>query len=287
MENNKIENSTQEAQVLQPHKKRGIIRKTVKKIYDFFSKPIPLMVLNGVLIAIIVFLNFNFQAFCNPTPWAIVVIAICFTNTILYPILEKTKFAPLASFINGVSLCLFIYCTIFFGLEWTIFGFIMIIVGIGLPILIPYFFIIQLIWKNIFRPKVKKLRYYFFASIIICMVIVVYIGQEYKKAMYSLEKCKETNFQEIDRNFMTEKILGMHFIYHMSYCPYDGWRPPKHEPIVVIGMWLDNTRSNPLEGMDLKTRLELYKKFFPDHKYKFDCACGKYGGAYHNDDLWK
>ena len=39
--------------------------------------------------------------------------------------------------------------------------------------------------------------------------------------------------------------------------------------------------------MDLKTRLELYKKFFPDKKYKFDCACGKYGGAYHNDDLWK
>ena len=68
------------------------------------------------------------------------------------------------------------------------------------------------------------------------------------------------------------KILGMHFIYHTRFCEFDGWRPPKHEPIMVIGMWLNN-RLDPLE-VDLKTRLELYKKFFPDKKYKFDCSDG-------------
>ena len=263
-----------------------MIKKIIKKIYVFFSKPLRLMVLNGILIAIAIYTNFNYQAFCNPTPWAIVIIAICLTNTILYPILEKTKLAPLTSFINGISLCLFIYCVIFIG-EWNFSGLLVLFIGIiGLALYIPHFFVTQLIWKNIYKQSIKSLRYYFRASIILCIGIVIYIGQDYRKAVHSIERCIETNYQELDRNFMTEKILGMHFIYHTSYCPYDGWRPPKHEPILVIGRWL-NLCADPLHGMDLKKRLELYKKFFPNHKYKFDCACGKYGGAYHSDDLWK
>ena len=246
----------------------------IKKIYRFFSKPIPLMVLNGVLIAIAIFINSIYQVFCNPTPWANVVIAICLINTILYPILEKTKLAPLISFISGVSLCLFIYCVIFIG-SWNFFGPFVLMIGIvGLTLYIPHFFVIQLILRNIIRPKVKILRYSFWASIVICIGIVIYIGQDYKKAVHSLEKCKTSNYQELDRNFMTEKMLGMHFIYHTSFCPYDGWRPPIHEPILVIGRWF-NLCADPLHGMDLKERLELYKKFFPDHQYKFDCSCGK------------
>jgi len=85
---------------------------------------------------------------------------------------------------------------------------------------------------------------------------------------------------------MTEKILGMHFIYHTRFCEFDGWRPPKHEPILVIGMWL-NGREEPLK-VDLKKRIELYKKFFPDNKYKFECSCGyMYSENYHNDEIWK
>jgi hypothetical protein len=260
----------------------------IKKIYNFFSKPLPLMVLNGVLIAIAIYVNFNYQAFCNPTPWAIVVITICLTNTILSPILEKTKLSPLTSFINGVSLCLFIYCVIFIG-EWIFivpFVILLYIMMLSLALFIPHFFVIQLIWRNIIRPKTKTSLYCFFASIVICIGIVIYIGHDYRKAVHSIEKCIETNYQELDRNFMTEKILGMHFIYHTSYCPYDGWRPPKHEPILVIGRWL-NLCADPLHKMDLKTRLKLYKKFFPDHKYKFDCGCGGKNWVYDEDDLWK
>jgi hypothetical protein len=254
-----------------------MIKRIIRKIYGFFSKPLPLMVLNGVLIAISIYINFNYQAFCNPTPWAIVVIAICLTNTILYPILEKTKLAPLTSFINGISLCLFIYCVIFIG-SWVFIIPLVILLYImilSFTLLIPHFFVIQLIWRNIIRPKTKKSLYYFFASIVICIGIVIYIGHDYKKAVHSIEKCIETNYQELDRTFMTEKILGMHFIYHTSYCPYDGLRPPIHEPILVIGRWL-NLCADPLHGMNLETRRELYKKFFPNHKYKFDCGCGKH-----------
>jgi hypothetical protein len=258
----------------------------IKKIYKYISKSTKLAILNGVLIAIIIAFNIYFQSFCIPTTWAIIVLVICFTNTILYPILEKTGITPLTSFINGITLFVFIYCVVFLE-NMNLLGLFMIIVGLGLVIFIPHFFIIQLIWKNLVKPKVKTSRYYFLTAIILCIGTVVYIGQEYKKAINSIEKFKESNYTELDRNFMTEKILGMHFIYHTRIeMIYDGWRPPKHEPIMVIGMWMNN-RIDPL-NVDLETRLELYKKFFPENKYKFDCSCGiQYSKDYHNDELWK
>lgn len=257
----------------------------VKKIYKHFSKPTNLAVLNGVLIALLILLNIYFQAFCIPTTWTIIVLAICFTNTILYPILDKTKFAPLTSLINGVTLFVFIYCVIFLE-HMNLLGLVMIIVGLGLVIFIPHFFIVQLIWKNLIKPTNNTLRYSFILAIILCIGIVIFIGQEYKRAIYSIEKFKESNYTQLDKSFMTEKILGMHFIYHTRFCEFDGWRPPKHEPIMVIGMWLNN-RIDPLK-VDLETRLELYKKFFPDKKYKFDCSCGlQYRQDYHDDKLWK
>lgn len=257
----------------------------IKRIYKHFSKPTNLAILNGVLIALLILLNTYFQAFCIPTTWTIIVLAICFTNTILSPILYKTKFAPLTSFINGVTLFVFIYCIIFLE-HMNLLGLVMIIVGLGLVIFIPHFFIAQLIWKNVIKPANKTSRYLFLTAIILCIVTVLFIGQAYKKAIATIEKFKSSNYTELNKNFMTEKILGMHFIYHTRFCEFDGWRPPKHEPILVIGMWL-NKRIDPL-NMDIKTRLELYKKFFPDNKFKFDCSCGmEYRQDYYNDELWK
>lgn len=257
----------------------------IKRIYKHFSKPTNLAVLNSVLIILLILLNTYFQAFCIPTTWTIIVLVICFTNTIIYPILDKTKFAPLTSFINGVTLFVFIYCVIFLE-HMNLLGLDLIIVGLGLATFIPHFFIAQLIWKTLIKPTISTSRYYFLAATILCIGTVIYIGQDYKKAINSIEKFKTSGFTELDKNFMTEKILGMHFIYHTRFCEFDGWRPPKHEPIMVIGMWL-NERIDPL-SVDLKTRLELYKKFFPDNKYKFDCSCGiEYRQDYHNDELWK
>ena len=257
----------------------------IKKIYNHFSKPTNLAILNGVLIALLIVFNIYFQAFCVPTTWTIIVLVICFMTTISYPILDKTKFAPLIGFINGVALFVFVYCVIFLE-QMNFLGLVMILVGIGFVTFIPHFFIIQLIWKNLIKPTHKTSRYFFIAAIFLCTGTVIFIGQEYKKAIHSIEKFKESNYTQLDKTFMTEKILGMHFIYHTRFCEFDGWRPPKHEPILIIGLWFNN-RLDPLK-VDLKTRLELYKKFFPENKYKFDCSCGiQYRQDYHNDKIWK
>lgn len=207
----------------------------IKKIVDFFSKPTNLALLNGALISMLILFNAYFQAFCIPTNWTIVLLAICFTNTILSPLLETTKFAPLNSFISGVTFFIFVYCVIFLE-QMNFWGLLMILVGLGLVNFIPHFFIVQLVRKNLIQPANKISRYSFIGSILICMAIVIYIGQVYKHAIHSMEKFEKSHYTVLEKSFMTEKILGMPFIYHTRFCEFDGWRPPKHEPILVIGM---------------------------------------------------
>lgn len=257
----------------------------IKKLYIYFSKPRHLSLLNASLIALLVISNWYFQAFCIPTTWTIIVLAICFVNTIISPLFTDTRIAPISSFISGISLFVFLYCVLF--LEWmNTVAFPLILIGIGLVLLIPHFFIVQLVWRNGFKPRVKNVRYSFLTAIVLCIGTVLFVGNEYKKAMNEIEKFESSNFTVLEKNFMTEKILGMHFIYHTRIDIYDGWRPPKHEPILVVGMWMNN-RIDPL-NVDLASRLALYKQFFPENKYKFECSCGMlYRESYHNSDLWE
>jgi len=250
-----------------------------------FSKKI-LVVINGILISIAVILNVFIQVFCIPSFWAIILLIICFANTVFFPLTKRyEKLLPFLSFINGVSLCLFIYCILFLE-HMNLLGLITIIFGVGLVVFIPHFFAIQLLWMNIYKPVKKSVRYFFLSGVFVCMGISLFIGLEYKKALEQMNDFVKSDYQVLEKNFMTEKILGMHFIYHTRFCEYDGWRPPIHEPILIIGMWLNN-RYDPL-NITLKRRVELYKRFFPENQIKFNCSCAiNYSENYHNDSLLK
>lgn len=136
------------------------------------------------------------------------------------------------------------------------------------------------------RPKNKSSRLSAFSSILSCILVVFLISKKYQNAQKSIEAFKESNYKNLEKNFMTEKILGMHFIYHTRIeMIYDGWRPPKHEPFLVIGMWL-NGNKDPLP-IDLKTRFHLFRKFFPKKTFKYSCSCGiMYSENYHQDKMW-
>ena len=90
------------------------------------------------------------------------------------------------------------------------------------------------------------------------------------------------------KNPMTERILGMHFRYHTRICIFDGWRPPLHDPAMVIGMRLTGD-NDPLEGMTLESRLLLYHEVYPSLPVKNHCACSLESAenGYFEDYLWK
>ncbi|MFT5822642.1 MAG: hypothetical protein ACI8ZM_003898 [Crocinitomix sp.] len=253
-----------------------------KRIVHFFSNPIRLVILNAFLLLLVVVLNFFWQVFCLPSGWATVLISVCFINTIIYPIASRFKSIHwLIGFLNGVSFCLFLYCIIFLG-EMNAFGLFMILVGIGLGTFVPHFLAIQIIWKSLVKPISNTIKYAFITGVIICFSGTFFIGYKYKQAITDFQRTEVSNFESLEKSFFNEKIIGMHFIYHTRFCEFDGWRPPIHEPVLVLGMWM-NGGVDPL-NLSLEERVALYKRHYPENRIKFDCSCAmEESSAYHND----
>lgn len=258
-----------------------------KRIANYFANPVRMSILNGVLLAIAIVFNAYVQVFCIPVNWAVLVLIISFTNSIFFPILiKKEKYLPIVSFINGISFCVFIYCVIFLE-HMNYWGLIMIIAfGIGLITFIPHFFAIQLLWKGFIKQPSKIGKRFFMLGIAISIFISIFSSWQYRKAIDDMKDFEKSGFKELHKTFMTERMLGIGIIYHTAFCEFDGWRPPKHDPILNIGHWLNG--SNYPINLSLKNRVNYHRIFFPNKKVKFNCSCAyQYKEVYHNDEIWK
>lgn len=265
----------------------------LKRFRNFISTPKGLSIANTILLILVTLTNMLFQAFCRPTTWATFFLIICFLNVALYPLItEKTKLFYISNFINGLSFGIFTYCIIFLGHINFLSIFAILFFGMGLVTFIPYFFVIQLFYKSLFGYKNILTKVLFCLGILSFVLTALFFNYQYKTALVSIDRFKKSNYTQLDKNFMTEKILGMYFKYHTEICEYDGWRPPLHDPALVIGQWF-NGRQDPLSPdgkswLDLSKRIQLYKKFFPDEKVKLSCSCAsEYSSNYHNDPLFK
>lgn len=244
-----------------------------------------LTIINLLCMLLMFSLNTLYQGFCVPSTWAQLVLLICGINFLFSPYLIQSRFGPIAAFINGIACCVLIYMIVFLELNH-LFGFILIFVGVGVVFFLPHFFIYQLIRMYFIEPFSVLQRKIFLSAILLCLMLMGYAGVLYNKALADVNDFKTGGYNELNQTFMNEKILGMHFIYHTRICIYDGWRPPIHEPLLIMGLWL-NGRKDPL-AVDLKTRLNLYKRFFPDNPYKYECSCAiEESKTYHQDQLWR
>lgn len=197
------------------------------------------------------------------------------------------------SAINGLSFFVFIYFIIFLGhMNFT--GLVFIIIGLGLLTFIPHFLLGQLLRNYLIKPKCFAEKKLFLSGLGVALLILCYSGISYYSTAKSLSQIGGKEFADIEKSFMTEKILGMHFIYHTRFCPWDGWRPPKHEPLLVMGLWLNGyspigngRNADPLK-LSLSERISLYQSIYPDRRIKFDCACSfADNAAYHGEEILK
>lgn len=257
-----------------------------QSIFNHFWSSRKIVLLNGVLIAFAIAGNLYFQAFCRPTTWASILIAICFINSVFFPILIKhEKYLPIVSLVNGISFCLFLYCILFLE-HLNFLSLIGLFIGIGFLTYIPHFFAVQILWRGYIKLKSKVGKRYFLLGVTASIVFAIISGILFKQGISDIEDFKSSNYQNLNTTYMTEKILGMEIIYHTAVCEFDGWRPPKHDPILNLGLWLNG--SNSLLDINLEERKALYEKFFPNRKVKFACSCAfSYQDDYHNDHLWK
>ena len=228
-------------------------------------------ILNAILIAISIWINVSYNGgFCVFVPWAMILQIICFINIITFTWFERTRFWHVNALICGISIGVYAYWLLF--LEWGILLF---------PV--PIWFLFLLIWKNVVHPVRKVVRIWYFSGVTLCVV-----GAIVSALLFSSTAKKIQNGEYDTKNPMTERILGMHFRYHTRICIFDGWRPPLHDPAMVLGMRLTGDK-DPLEGMPLESRVVLYHTVYPSHPVKADCACSieSDNNGYFDDDLWK
>lgn len=166
-----------------------------------------------------------------------------------------------------------------------LYGIYLLIIGLGIIIFVPHFFFIQILYYHVYKPKSIHSRNAFLFGVMMSIVFSGFIIFEFKKGVKAIEIFKSSGYTRLEKNFMTEKILGMHFLYHTKFDFYDGWRPPIHEPALYIGYWFFG-RIDPLD-VYLEQRIQLYQLNFPNNPVKRSCACGYIESkAYHNDSFW-
>ncbi len=257
-----------------------------QNIKRFFSNAHHVVKLNAILILSAVLLNSLIQIFCVPTLWASLLLLLCFTNLVAYPVLMPQKrFAFPCAFLNGISLCIVVYCIIFLDFM-NLYALPLSLVLVGLLVLVLPFFVIQLLITNLLKQKNRIVRLSFLSGILAFLAVACVFTVQYQQGIEAVEASKRSGYQSLEKTFMTEKIVGMHFKYHTRVCEFDGWRPPLHEPALIIGRWFCN-KPDPID-LNIVERIALYKKFFPDEPVKVNCSCAlMYGDSYFKDSRLK
>src|SRR5690606_13792764 len=131
---------------------------------------------------------------------------------------------PLVSFAGGVCFMVYIYCILFLW-QMNLLGLLMLFIGLGVITYVPHFFVVQLFYKNIIRPPAWYCRLFFVAGILLCIGGAFYAGAKVDEGAAAINRSARRGYKTLERSYMTERLLGIGFLYHLSFCEYDGWRP--------------------------------------------------------------
>ncbi|MBR1834465.1 MAG: hypothetical protein IJ785_03030 [Bacteroidales bacterium] len=235
----------------------------------FWHKKIP--VINLLLVVLCLLGNsVSNVGFCRPVAWAAVLQGVCFLNIISFTWVERTRLRGVNALLCGISTGVYAYWCLF--LE----GWLLLMPA-------PLWFLVLLVWRNLVHPVSRWLRIWYLAGMLLCLLFAVGCKIEYQSACKAWDEGRVPN-----GNPMTERIAGMHFLYHTRICIYDGWRPPLHDPAMVLGMRLNGSR-DPLQGMQLKDRVEMYRNMYPGRPVVLPCACCLESAlnGYFTDSLWE
>jgi hypothetical protein len=279
-------------------------------LYKFFPSYIHFVI--SIIGAIVIgyYYNLDYQIYCQPviwSKWLLVSAVIWFLTHLLFPHLKvfNSLFSGLLAFIS-VYLILFgsteylifimlngilfvplylIYLFLNWGNKTRKVGFLNLY---GLVILLPYIILIILIKLNL--KSQKKLKLYLFTVPLMIVIFSTFTTVRMKTMNYDITSNnydktvidKYTN--NIMDNYLLELSLGAHWKYHTRICLYDGWRPPYHDPVLVLS---SNFSKINLPFLPKKNRNgyvtfsygkeghEAYEYAFPKNKMSFDCKCGK------------
>lgn len=269
-----------------------------------------LALVNVLLCVAAIFANNHHQVFCRPVAWATVALVLAFAPFVTYNLIRDRlgRGRKVVFFLFGIAACICLYCIVFLSylnipglLSLVFFPFELLrnrhFVGpMALPLAgLPLFFSIQLLGIVFGRRAAGSDRTYFGMGAGLCLVFALVMATWFNLHYSAVQSALTTGETKgMPRNYMTERMLGMHFKYHLSFCEYDGWRPPLHDPSIVVAIWLtapfraemDHRGHTPwgYQYHSVIDRIAAYKAAFPGRPVRMDCSCAKgYSKFYFKD----
>lgn len=224
------------------------------------------------------------QVFCVPSLWATILLIGIAVFLVTKPWHPCTKFRVWQGIVDAFIALTSLYCILFLA-EVNFWGLIMAFTGLGLLVYVPHYFLLYTLWpyfkRNVQSVQAKSFKITILILGLFCLAVITdYTYESFRIKMALADKSKP-----YPTTWMAEKITGMHFKYHTQLDYYDGWRPPIHEPLLVLGYQLNGFR-DPMD-LSLKERLSLYRQHFAGEPFKLECSCALDGSwAYHGDGLW-
>lgn len=268
-----------------------------QRIQRFFNSP-RLTKWNLALCAGAICANLYHQAFCRPVLWATILLVIAFAPVILYPRFRDRmqRWRVPVHFLFGIAACVCLYCILFLGRMTLFIPLLIFIRPLAIFGLLPIFLLVQIIYyartaSGSFKP--------FISGVFLCIAFAVGMAAWFHR---SFDRVNDALYDPgkaslVPHNYMTELMLGMHVKYHISYCAYDGWRPPLHDPSIVVAAWLNvpfhassyfsrshNDAVCPAPIFFGGDRMAVYASVFPNRSLWQSCSCAIEGaGSYFQD----
>lgn len=275
-----------------------------------FDSKLHFLIFNSCILFTCLILNIKKQLFCIPVVWTSSILFLSSLSFLLLPYIDqKTRGFSLITFFAGMGFFINLYIIVFGG--WVYFVFLIanlmvfvfpLLRGIRKRgankvflfypafILTPYFFLFQLIaFVGFLNSKLHKII--FLSSSVILFIISIYFSSRMMEIfnrtnskINMISEMKEIQKNPID-NYLLELLLGAHWKYHTELdVMYDGWRPPFHDPFIVIckRIYFNKTRfgaGNRIYYFDysrpdsLRTE-RAYKIIYPRNNTEFTCRCG-------------
>lgn len=271
----------------------------------FFQSRMHFLAMNLGVILTCVYLNIRRQLFCIPVAWTWIILALFCFCFLAFPFFrKKSKTFSFISAFAGLGFFIGMYIILFGRQEYMLFTAVNLLVALLIwPVIrflnksfrnkvanalwfyaafvtAPYFVMLQLIYMYRSLLSSFQKRVFIYSSLTVLFIGVLFAFQM-KRIFDRIETATniEVELRSLNKNplnnYLTELILGAHWKYHTELSCYDGWRPPFHDPILVIS----NKILFPFKHFASDTKLyyyqnyNLYSKIFPDNPTHFECRC--------------
>lgn len=234
---------------------------------------------------------FLLQVFCVPVLCAAVLFVLFLLSLVLFPYLKNKIAKVIAAFFLGIGVVISLYLFIFLVDPWSgsllrtpviyLLYAIFFMLG-GVFAFLPLYYLYHI--YRYFAESSRLIRVALsLGAVSILIVIVIYLTPFQKELDRFYAACGTYNVHhngystDMDHpelftpNLYTEQFLGIGIKYHtMLDYMYDGWRPPVHDPLLNVGLWLYSNTYYPCKNLN---RVKYYKLIFPNRSYKVCYPC--------------